>query len=463
MIKTTINIKGMNCRSCEILIEEKLKQVSGVKNVSINYKTGEARIHSQIALSRNLIEDILKSSGYELGNNEPKALISQNPKEYLDLAISLIILILLYFVFIKTGILNVNFSSIDNPTNLFVVLLVGLTAGISTCIALVGGLILGISARHSEKHPDATSFQKFRPHLFFNLGRIISYFLFGGVVGLIGKAFQLSSPMLGVLTIGVGLTMLILGLQLTQIFPRISSLSITLPKSVSRLFGLKNQKGVEYSHANAMLIGVLTFFLPCGFTQAMQLFAMTSGNFLSGALIMSVFAIGTAPGLLGIGGLASLIKGRFARKFYKFTALIVISLSIYNISTGITLTGVKASFDDSGAISKSIETEIQKQTNQDNSSAIDDVQVIKTTFVSVAKDISPSSFTVLAGKPVRLEVDVRENGTGCMSTIMIPGLSNNAQYLQKGKILKLEFTPKKSGTYDITCAMGVKRGELIVK
>jgi sulfite exporter TauE/SafE len=48
------------------------------------------------------------------------------------------------------------------------------------------------------------------------------------------------------------------------------------------------------------LSGALTFFLPCGFTFAMQLYALSTGNFWMGMAVMAIFAIGTLPGLLSI-------------------------------------------------------------------------------------------------------------------------------------------------------------------
>ena len=40
----------------------------------------------------------------------------------------------------------------------------------------------------------------------------------------------------------------------------------------------------------------------------MQLYAMSTGSPITGALTMGVFALGTAPGLLGV-GLTSIVKG----------------------------------------------------------------------------------------------------------------------------------------------------------
>jgi uncharacterized protein len=80
-----------------------------------------------------------------------------------------------------------------------------------------------------------------------------------------------------------------------------------------------------------------------------------------------------------------------------------------------------------------------------------------------AGDISQKNFAVSVGQKVRLQVNPKETGTGCMSDIMIPGLSNKAQPLVKGKPVVMEFTPTRPGTYNISCSMGVVRGSINVK
>ena len=46
-------------------------------------------------------------------------------------------------------------------------LLVGLTAGFSNRMALIGGLVISVASKYAENHPTETAFQKFRPHLIF--------------------------------------------------------------------------------------------------------------------------------------------------------------------------------------------------------------------------------------------------------------------------------------------------------
>jgi plastocyanin domain-containing protein len=86
-----------------------------------------------------------------------------------------------------------------------------------------------------------------------------------------------------------------------------------------------------------------------------------------------------------------------------------------------------------------------------------------TTVYTKSKDIAPNTFTVETGQKVRFEVNPTDTGSGCMSSIMIPGLWDKPQPLVKGKKIVMEFTPKHPGAYKITCAMGVQRGVINVK
>ncbi|MEK7067922.1 MAG: cupredoxin domain-containing protein, partial [Patescibacteria group bacterium] len=89
-------------------------------------------------------------------------------------------------------------------------------------------------------------------------------------------------------------------------------------------------------------------------------------------------------------------------------------------------------------------------------------QVIKTTYEQ-GIDIKPNSFIVKAGLPVRLEIYAKDNASGCMGSIMVPGLYNTPEFLTAGQTIVMSFTPTKAGVYPITCAMGIPRGEIKVE
>lgn len=450
MNKTTVDITGMHCKSCEILIEDELLKIPSVKRAKVYQKKGCAEILYEGKLNQHDVAFAVKEAGYSLGK-EDRHFFSRNPEDYTELGIAVTIVFIIGAVAYLNGWFNINTSGLNDYTNLPIVFLIGLTAGISTCMALIGGLVLGAAARFAEKHPYATPLQKFKPHLYFNLGRILSFFFFGALIGYLGSFFRFSPSTLGFLVILVGVVMLFLGIQLIDIFPKLSGMTFTLPKQLSNLLGIKNHNEKEYSHKNSMILGAMTFFLPCGFTQAMQLFAMSTGSPLTGAMTMGVFAIGTAPGLLSIGGLTSVVKGAFARVFFKFAGVVVVALAFFNITSGYTLTGIK------GISLPTFDNVLSASTA--NTAPQGEVQVIKATY-SARDGFQPQNLTVKAGIPARLEVEAFDNGTGCMGSIALPGLSQNMEIFKKGQKAVFDFTAESAGSYTIACAMGIPHGTL---
>ncbi|MFZ2206581.1 MAG: sulfite exporter TauE/SafE family protein [Microgenomates group bacterium] len=445
----TISIKGMHCRSCEILIEDELKKIKNVSSVDISHRTGTATIEYQGKhLDHGDVVHAISEAGYELGINEKLAFMSSSKDDYIQLGFAGIILALLYFTLNELGIFNINFAASNNFSSLPIVLLVGLTAGISTCMALVGGLVLGVAGKFAQDNPQATPGEKFVPHIFFNIGRIVSFFILGGVIGLIGSAFQLSSSVTGLLIVLVGLSMILLGLQLTNIFPRLSTISLTLPKGISKALGITTNSDKSYSHKSAFGMGALTFFVPCGFTQAIQLYAMTTGSFVTGALTMAVFALGTTPGLLSLGGLTSFIKGKSSGLFFKFVGLIVIAMALFNISNGLTLAGIKKNTQETKTI--------QKQ--YPNVKMVNGVQVVH--MEQNAQGYYPDVFTVKKGIPVKWIVK-SVYPYSCASSLMVQKLNIRTVLTEKEQVF--DFTPKEAGDIPFSCSMGMYSGTIQVE
>lgn len=441
--KFIIPIKGMHCRSCEIIVENQLKEIKGIAKAEVNHRQNTAEIYyDKEKPSLSQITEAIEKAGYGIGQEKIKGLISKDITDYKELGVAFLFLLGLYFIFRGLNIANIAINPSPEGLTVWLVLLVGLTAGVSTCMALVGGLIIGLSARHSKLHPEASPIEKFRPHLFFNLGRIISYAFLGGLLGLLGSTIELSSLALGILIIAVGLIMLIMGLQLIGIFPWADKLKFSLPKSLSRVLGI-NEHQKEYSHKNSMILGGLTFFLPCGFTQAMQIFAIGTGNFFYGALVMGLFALGTLPGLLGIGGLTSAVRGPLAKKFFKFSGLVVIVFAIFNISNGFGLTGWNLAYGQTKNISL----------NDPNVVLENNVQIVK--MKELTNGYSPNKFTVKKGLPVKWVIDA-EAPFSCAASLVMPKY-NIRKNLVKGENI-IEFTPRETGRVPFSCSMGMYTG-----
>lgn len=356
--------------------------------------------------------------------------------------LSIILFIFIIFIIIN----NFNFLNFNNNLNgefsWWLAFLVGLSAGISTCLALVGGLVLGLAANYAKDHQSASALDKFKPHLYFNLGRIISFFILGGLLGLIGQTFKISSLANSALTLFVGFVILLLGFKILEIFPILNRIKLSLPASLSR----------KIKTNNSFLLGSLSFFLPCGFTQAMQIYALGSGHFIDGAIIMSLFALGTVPGLLSLGGLASFFSRHKSRIFPLVTGSIVIIFALINISNGFKLLKINSEslFNNYFKLKQS-----QTEPNAENNNS--ELQTIK--MIESGNGYSPNTFTLKKGRPVRWIIDAQAPYS-CASALIVPQLNIDKQLKQGENII--EFTPNIKGQIKFSCSMGMYSGKFIV-
>ena len=441
--KIVLPIKGMHCRSCEILLEDRLSEVGNVIKCAVSHKKGIAEIfYDDPAPNAEELRSAVVSTGYEIGEEERAVFINKNSGSYKELGAAFLLFIALYFFLKLLGFTDLNLNISSNPSGLGVVLLIGLVAGLSTCMVLVGGLLLGLSSSHAKQQPQATAAQKFRPHIFFNLGRVGGYFLFGGALGALGAIFHLSNGVTAFFTLFVGAVMIVIGLQLLELSPRLSSWRLTLPKALAGLLGIKRHQ--EYSHSHSATLGALTFFLPCGFTQAMQLYAISTGSFLSGALVMGAFALGTAPGLLSVGGITAAVKGRSARYFFKFAGIAVIFFAVINLSNGYNL--MRLGFGSDPAQAKGNSDTIKRSP-----------LILKMT--ESYRGYYPQQFKIKKDQPVRWEITAQDPYS-CASSLIVPKLGI-MKHLQAGMNI-IEFTPTETGEIPFACSMGMFTGSFTV-
>ena len=324
-------VRGMHCSACVILTESELTDHPKIvaarsdlanNSVEIQGDFGEMS-NGEIARELNFL---LSKHGYEVVLEKPKK--SVNWGEFLYAFPIAFAFIGLFLLLQKAGIVNlVNASEVSYGT----AFLVGIIASLSTCMALVGGLLLSMSANFAKKG------DKVRPQILFHAGRIFSFFLLGGVIAMIGATFKLGVMGTFVLGMIVGVVMLILGVNLLDIFNFTKKLQPAMPKFVS-------EKVMSVSTLNhtvtPVLVGIATFFLPCGFTQAMQIYALSTGSFLKGSFTMLAFALGTLPVLALVSFSSYGIKNSAKSGiFFKSAGLVVIMFAIFNIINSLVAAG----------------------------------------------------------------------------------------------------------------------------
>ena len=157
----------------------------------------------------------------------------------------------------------------------------------------------------------------------------------------------------------VAIVMLFLGLNLTELFPRFSRIPFSLPKSIGNAILGNNSTTGNNLKSRAFLLGAATFFLPCGFTFAMQISAMQSGSIMGGAILLALFALGTTPGLLGVGGVTSLFRGKAGAMFFRFVGTFLLLVSFWNFHNGLTL--ASSIFADQNPAVKTVQNAVQPE------------------------------------------------------------------------------------------------------
>jgi sulfite exporter TauE/SafE/copper chaperone CopZ len=328
----TFHVKGMHCASCVFLTETELQTIPMVTSAHSNLETLSARVtgsfgdKSPEAIAKEL-SNVLIPHGYSLSVEHAKR---ESKWAEFKMAMPIALGFIVAFVVLqKWGIVNLIG---DGKVTYGAALLIGGVASLSTCMAVVGGLLLSMSATFAKEG------ETVRPQILFHAGRLISFFVLGGVIGTIGSAFQLSTVAMLVVSIVIGVVMLLLGINLLDVFHFAKRLQPSMPKFLSR-----HAMGVsKINHTlTPFAVGVATFFLPCGFTQSMQIYSLSSGSFFAGGMTMLVFALGTLPvlGLISFSSV-SIKDSKYAGVFFKTAGLIVILFAIFNLMNGFVVAGI---------------------------------------------------------------------------------------------------------------------------
>lgn len=163
---------------------------------------------------------------------------------------------------------------------------------------------------------------------------------------------------------------------------------------------------------------------------------------------MAVFAFGTMPGLLAIGGLVTWLGARARTVFFPLIAVMLIAFGWWNIRNGLQLFGINTALP---------ETEISAENTL--APLENGIQVVR--LIQDARGYHPSTLpTLRIGVPARLIVDSQESYT-CASSFVIPELGIQRQ-LKPGENI-IEFTPTESGRLPFSCSMGMFRGNFQVQ
>lgn len=448
--RLTVPVAGMTCTACERRVRKALLAVPGVDDVDVSVTGGSATVRGGTLPTRADLAEAIRSAGYEPTSGP---WLSRDGGVWWTVLGGAVAVSGALALFLAVGVPDVAVRFADpSRGGMLVALVLGLAAGFSTCMALIGGLVLGFSANHATLATSvsvsrgARSFLvRMRPHLAFNAGRVVGFALLGALLGGLGSTLSLPTRALAALVLAVAAVMFLLGVRLTGVSPRLAAWSPRLPTGFARILGVGSPGAGSYSHLRTALIGAATFFLPCGFTQAVQLYALSTTSPLLGGAVMATFAVGTTPGLFALGAVPKLTSGRRQITVLRVVGVAVLAFAILNATSGIQLLGLRTG-----------SATAYGQTVSDNVTVSDGAQVVRMT--QLEDGYEPSTVVLYAGIPTTWAIE----GTSrlfCSAYLRVPSLGLEIDLAPGENAVALPALEE--GVVPFTCVMGMYSGKLV--
>jgi sulfite exporter TauE/SafE len=176
------------------------------------------------------------------------------------------------------------------------------------CVAMCGG-IAGALAMGGPAGGDARA--PLVRQMAYNLGRVASYAIAGGLAGALGVALAQALGLTGALVLRAlaALLLLALGLHLAGWWAGLARLERQGARVWRRIAPLATRLRPGRSLSGALALGMLWGWLPCGLVYSALALAATAGDWRHGALLMTGFGLGTLPAMLATGLVARRVTG----------------------------------------------------------------------------------------------------------------------------------------------------------
>ena len=424
MNKKYVKIDGIHCNHCIDTITNALLKNKNIKEVKI--KNNIAHITYDKKLSNREIIKIIIDIDYftkeeyisdNLKNIDTKIRL----KEFIVIVVVLFALWFLINKIFGYNIFNV-IPNIDSSITYGMLFVTGILTSIH-CISMCGAINLIAIVDSKNKN--------YKRPILYNLGRVVSYTIIGGLVGLLGSVISLNSTINGIIILVASLIMLLMSFNMLGI------IEFKLP--------FINKIRLKTKSRNSFVIGLLNGLMPCGPLQAMQVYALSTGSFIKGALSMLIFSLGTVPLMLLVGIFYNLVKGKGKIIVNKVASVLILILSIVMLNRGLLALGIDISkpFNDySNYTSAKIEGDYQVVEF--------DLEYNDYEDIIVQKDI-----------PVKMIIHVEKKYlTGCNSELELKDFNKKVK-LEVGDNI-IEFTPENTGTYTYTCWMNMIKNNIKV-
>lgn len=201
--------------------------------------------------------------------------------------------------------------------------------GAGHCLGMCGG-ITGMLTNAIGENARA---QRLKLVFSYHIGRLFSYALIGAIVGFSSSLAVKGTGFNGLyLHILSAIFLILLGFYIAQWWQVIGKVELIGKKLWQYISPLAKHFIPVKSPTQALGLGALWGWLPCGLVYSMLTWALASGSATKGALTLFFFGLGTLPALLsmsyGVHYVQSLMRNQILRKC---TGLLMIVYGIYTL------------------------------------------------------------------------------------------------------------------------------------
>jgi len=206
--------------------------------------------------------------------------------------------------------------------DLIIILTTAFLGSIGHCIGMCGGIVVAYS---SSKIDQKSSYvQQTTSHLSYNFGRVATYTILGALFGFVGQVLAFTPTTKGILFAFTGLLMILAGLSLMGNIKFLNSAEWSVSKYAWYQNAFKKLI-TSKSYGSFFLLGMLNGIIPCGLVYSFAIFAASTADPLSGALVMATFGLATIPALFFLGFITKFLqRGSLRSTMMKLAAILVI-------------------------------------------------------------------------------------------------------------------------------------------
>ena len=169
--------------------------------------------------------------------------------------------------------------------------------------------------------------------LLYNLGRVVTYSLLGGVIGLFGKGLFLAGFQRQA-SIGLGVALLLIAVFSINVESQL--LRLPVMRRLNTWVQTKLRRLLGAGGAGALFgIGLLNGLLPCGLVYVAIVGAVTTGGVPHAMAYMGLFGLGTIPLMMGTALAGQFIKLSWRQRLRKLLPVFLIGFALLFIFRGL--------------------------------------------------------------------------------------------------------------------------------